>query len=291
MLLSVIIAGLIMGAIYGMVGLGYSIIFRASGIMNLAQGEMITLSAFLGVTFYEVLGLPYPIALALTLIIMFGYGALIQMGVISQFSKRGVSGVYMILITLGLSRIMNGGCELIWGSSPRGFPSIFSVTTINIFGAFVTPERLMCFFLSAAGMLVIHLFLTRTKTGIGTRASAMDSTAAEACGIDVVKSNAIVWGIACTVAAMSGMMLGPIYSVSLTLGANMSVKGMASSVSGGFGNIYGAMVGGLLLGLVESLVGGYVDATMRDMIAYLMLFLILCVRPAGLFNEQSVRDV
>ena len=291
MLISVIIAGMIMGAIYGMVGLGYSIIFRASGIMNLAQGEMITLSAFLGVTFYKVIGLPYWISLLLTLVIMFGYGALLQLGGISKFTNLGVKGIYMILITLGISKIMNGACELIFGATPIGFPSMFKTSVVNIFGAFVTPDKLLCFGLSAVGMLLIHLFLTRTKVGIATRACAMDSTAAEACGIDVVKSNAIVWGLSSTVAAMCGMMLGPIYGVSLTLGASISTKGMASSVSGGFGNIYGAMVGGLILGIVESFVGGYVNSTMKDMMAYFILFLILCVRPTGLFNEQSVRDV
>lgn len=110
-----------MGAIYGMVGLGYSIIFRSSGIMNLAQGEMITMAAFLGITFYDIIGLPYWLSLLLTLAIMFTFGALLQIGVISKFQRRGVKGIYMILITLGISRIMNGTCELIWGQIQRDF--------------------------------------------------------------------------------------------------------------------------------------------------------------------------
>lgn len=291
MLLSVIIAGLIMGAIYGLIGLGYSIIFRSSGIMNLAQGEFITTAAFLGVTLYDTMGLPYWLALILTLVVMFAYGAALQLGVISKFQKRGVSGIYMILITLGISKIMNGVCELVFGANARGFPSVFKTGPINIFGAYVTAEKLMCFVLAMVGMLLIHIFLTKTKLGIATRACAMNSTAAEVCGIDTVKSNAIVWGIAATVAAVSGMMLGPVYAVSLALGANITSKGMASSVTGGFGNIYGAMVGGLIMGVVESFVGGYVSSTMKDMVAYMLLFLILCIRPTGLFNEQSVRDV
>lgn len=291
MLLSVIVAGVIMGAIYGMVGLGYSIIFRASGIMNLAQGEFITLAAFIGLTLYENVGLPFWLALILTMLILFAYGALLQLGVISKLNARGVKGIYMILITLGISNIMNGADELIFGAQSRGFDPIFKTSSIAILGAHTTPERIMCFILSAIAMLVIHIFLTKTKLGIGTRACAMDPIAAEACGIDTVKSNAIVWAIAASVAAMCGMMLGPIYSVGLSLGASVSTKGMASSVSGGFGNIYGAMVGGMLLGVVESFVGGYVNATMRDMIAYLLLFLILAVRPTGIFNEQAVRDV
>ena len=124
-----------------------------------------------------------------------------------------------------------------------------------------------------------------------TRACASDALAAEACGINVVNSNAIVWGLASASAAICGMMLGPIYGAAITLGGKVGTKGMASSVSGGFGNIYGAMVGGLLLGMVESFVGGYVNSTMKDMVAYLLLFLMLCVRPTGLFNEQAIRDV
>ena len=281
MLVSIIIAGLVMGAIYGMVGLGYSIIFRASGIMNLAQSEMVTLASLIGVTLYQTLGLPFWLSLALTMVIMFLFGALLQVGIVSRFNERGVKGIYMVLVTLGLSKIMNGSCELIFGANPVRFPPIFSVSTVKVLGTVITPERILSFFLSALAMLAIHLFLTRTKTGIATRACASDALAAEACGINVVNSNAIVWG----------MMLGPIYGAAITLGGKVGTKGMASSVSGGFGNIYGAMVGGLLLGMVESFVGGYVNSTMKDMVAYLLLFLMLCVRPTGLFNEQAIRDV
>ncbi len=291
MLVSIIIAGLVMGAIYGMVGLGYSIIFRASGIMNLAQSEMVTLASLIGVTLYQTLGLPFWLSLALTMVIMFLFGALLQVGIVSRFNERGVKGIYMVLVTLGLSKIMNGSCELIFGANPVRFPPIFSVSTVKVLGTIITPERILSFFLSALAMLAIHLFLTRTKTGIATRACASDALAAEACGINVVNSNAIVWGLASASAAICGMMLGPIYGAAITLGSKVGTKGMASSVSGGFGNIYGAMVGGLLLGMVESFVGGYVNSTMKDMVAYLLLFLMLCVRPTGLFNEQAIRDV
>jgi branched-chain amino acid transport system permease protein len=290
-LVSIIIAGLVMGAIYGMVGLGYSIIFRASGIMNLAQSEMVTLASLIGVTLYQTLGLPFWLSLALTMVIMFLFGALLQVGIVSRFNERGVKGIYMVLVTLGLSKIMNGSCELIFGANPVRFPPIFSVSTVKVLGTIITPERILSFFLSALAMLAIHLFLTRTKTGIATRACASDALAAEACGINVVNSNAIVWGLASASAAICGMMLGPIYGAAITLGSKVGTKGMASSVSGGFGNIYGAMVGGLLLGMVESFVGGYVNSTMKDMVAYLLLFLMLCVRPTGLFNEQAIRDV
>ena len=291
MLVSIIIAGLVMGAIYGMVGLGYSIIFRASGIMNLAQSEMVTLASLIGVTLYQTLGLSFWLSLVLTMVIMFLFGALLQVGIVSRFNERGVKGIYMVLVTLGLSKIMNGSCELIFGANPVRFPPIFSVSTVKVLGTVITPERILSFFLSALAMLAIHLFLTRTKTGIATRACASDALAVEACGINVVNSNAIVWGLASASAAICGMMLGPIYGAAITLGGKVGTKGMASSVSGGFGNIYGAMVGGLLLGMIESFVGGYVNSTMKDMVAYLLLFLMLCVRPTGLFNEQAIRDV
>ena len=132
MLVSIIIAGLVMGAIYGMVGLGYSIIFRASGIMNLAQSEMVTLASLIGVTLYQTLGLPFWLSLALTMVIMFLFGALLQVGIVSRFNERGVKGIYMVLVTLGLSKIMNGSCELIFGANPVRFPPIFSVSTVKV---------------------------------------------------------------------------------------------------------------------------------------------------------------
>lgn len=291
MLQSLILVGLIMGSIYGLVGLGYSIIYRASGIMNLAQGEMITLAAFLGYTLYAVLKLPYWAALCLTLIIMFGFGYLLQVLLIGPYQKLGVKGIMIILCTFSASNIMNSGCNLIWDANSKGFPSIFSKTTVQIMGAYLPPEKIMCFFLALASMLGMHLFMTRTKMGIGMRACSMDSMAAEACGIDVRKSQCLTWALASTVSGICGMLLGPIYGVSLTLGAMISPKGFASSVAGGFGNMYGAMIGGILVGLAESLVSGYVGSTWKDMVAYLLLFLILIVRPTGILNDQAVRDV
>ena len=291
MLKSLIIVGIIMGCIYGLIGLGYSVIYKASGIMNLAQGEMITMAAYLGYTFTTVMGMPYWIGLILTLIVMFFYGVFIQSGVVANYQKRGVTGVYMILITFGLSRVMNGAEAVIFGSNPREFSSIFNTSSIAILGARLPPERIMCLFLAVFAMLGVHLFMTRTRTGVGMQACAMHPKAAEACGINVVRSNAITWGLASLVAGLCGMMLGPTYGLTLTLGAGLSQMGFASSVSGGMGNIYGAIIGGIIIGLVESLVGGYMSPMMKSLVAYIVLFVILAVRPTGLFNETAVRDV
>ncbi|MCR4706585.1 MAG: branched-chain amino acid ABC transporter permease [Clostridiales bacterium] len=291
MLKTLIIVGIIMGCVYGLIGLGYSIIYKASGIMNLAQGEMITMAAFLGYTFNTICGLPYWISLVLTLVAMFFFGVFIQSGLVANYQKRGVTGVYMILITFGLSRVMNGTEAVIFGSNPRRFESIFTMSTVELLGARMPPERVMCLFLAVAAMLFVHLFMTKTQTGIGMQACAMHPKAAEACGINVVRSNAITWGLASLVAGLCGMMLGPTYGLTLTLGAGLSQMGFASSVSGGMGNIYGAIIGGIIIGLVESLVGGYVNPMMKSLVAYIVLFVILAVRPTGLFNETTVRDV
>ncbi len=291
MIVQLLVVGIIMGAIYGLIGLGYSIIYRASGVMNMAQGEFITLGAFVGLTLYRTLGLPYAVALILTIVFMFVFGFALEKGAISLFEKRGVKGIYMMMITLGIQRTLNGTEQAIWTGNSFGFPSVFPEKTINVLGVALTPEKILCFFLAAIGMLLVHLFLTKTKLGKSCRASAMDPIASEACGINVNTSNAITWAIAATVAAVAGMQLGPIYGVSIALGTKISNKGSSASTVGGFGNIYGAMLGGILIGMVESLVGGYVNAAMKDMVAYLVLFLMLAIRPTGILNEKAIRDV
>lgn len=290
--LTLCISGVMLGCIYGLIALGYGLIYKASGLMSFVQGDMLTLGAFLGLTFYSILGLPYWLSLLLTMLCAFAFGMLLEKGVIRRLLNKKIMPIYVVLATIAISYILQNGSQLIWGTWTLNFPSVFKVSTVKLFGLLaVQPEVILCLILSMVSMVVLHLFMNKTKLGTTMRASSMDSMAAESCGINVSLTTGITWGVSAMLAAMAGILIGPMYGVYSSPGANLGNKGFAGAIAGGYGNMYGAIVGGILLGLLEILVSGYVSSAYKNLIAYVALLLFLCIKPTGLFNERAIQDV
>ena len=290
MLLQILISGLVIGSIYGLIALGYSLIYKASGLMSFMQGDLLTLGAFLGYTLYGVLKVPFVLTLVLVVVFVFAAGFLIERGVISRLVKKGVLPIYTVLATIAISYILQNGCMLVFGSDMKGYPQIFKIATVTIFGRSFQMEAILCIAASLLIMLVFNVFMNHTSLGTAMRASAMDPMAARSCGIDVSLATGLSWAIAAGIAAFAGMLIGPVYGVYTTLGAVIGRKGFSSAVIGGFGNMLGAIVGGLLLGIIETLLSAYVSSAYKDMIAYALLLLFLFVKPTGLFNERAIAD-
>lgn len=290
MFMNLLISGLVLGGIYGLIGLGYSLIYKASGLMTFTQGDIMTLGAFLGITFYHTLGLPFPIALAITVLIAFAFGMLLEKGVIRQLQKKNVMPIYVVLATIAVSYIIQNGTQRVWGTITLFFPAVFGVSTVKILGTNVQPEALLCVALSLACMLALHFFMTKTKFGTAMRASSMDPMAARSCGVNTSMTTGITWGLAAGLAAIGGVLIGPMYGVYSTLGSVIGRKGYSGAIIGGYGNMYGAMVGGLLLGLTETFLAGYVSSTYKNLIAYIILLAFLFLKPTGLFNERAIAD-
>ncbi|QNM06686.1 branched-chain amino acid ABC transporter permease [Qiania dongpingensis] len=291
MLTQLIISGLVLGSIYSLIAMGYSLIYKASGLMTFVQGDILTIGAFVGLTFYRFLKLPYIVSVLLTMVIAFGIGFLLEKGVIRKLLNKNVMAIYIILATIAISYIFQNGAQAIWSSKIEYFPSIFPVDSVTIFGAGVQPEALLCLGAAAVCMVILHIFMTKTKIGTSMRAAAMDPMAAESCGINVSLNTGITWGLAAGIAAIAGIFIGPMYGVYVTLGATIGRKGFSSAVMGGYGNMYGAMVGGLILGLSETLVAGYISSAYKNMFAYILLIVFLFVKPTGIFNERAIQDV
>lgn len=282
--LTLCISGVMLGCIYGLIALGYGLIYKASGLMSFVQGDMLTLGAFLG--------LPYWLSLLLTMLCAFAFGMLLEKGVIRRLLNKKVMPIYVVLATIAISYILQNGSQLIWGTWTLNFPSVFKVSTVKLFGLLaVQPEVILCLILSMVSMVVLHLFMNKAKLGTAMRTSSMDSMAAESCSINVSLTTGITWGVSAMLAAMAGILIGPMYGVYSSLGANLGNKGFAGAIAGGYGNMYGAIVGGILLGLLEILVSGYVSSAYKNLIAYVALLLFLCIKPTGLFNERAIKDV
>lgn len=290
MLPQLIVSGLVLGAAYGLIGLGYSLIYRASGIMNLSQGELLTLGSFIGYTFFAILKLPFAVSLILTILVMFSFGFLLQVTAIRSVLNRSASVTSVMLATFAISYIIQNGVRVIWGSTTLRFPSILSVATVKVAGRTFQTEALMCVAVSLIAMFAIHLFLTKTKFGTAMRAAAMDPSAAKTCGIDVRLTTGITWGISAAVAGLGGMLIGPLYGVFSLLGSSISNKGFSGAVMGGYGDMYGAILGGFILGLMETLVAGLISSDYKDLIAYIVLLVFLFVKPRGLLNAEAISD-
>lgn len=286
-----LINGLIIGGIYSLIALGYSLIYRASGLLSFAQGDMITLGAYLGLTFYSIMGLPFYVAFVLTFACALIVGILLEKGVIRALLKKSVVPIYIVLATIAVSYIIQNSMQALFGTTTLRFPQVFSSSTLTILGVTNQTEAYVCLIVSLALMLLLHLFMKRTKFGIAMRGAAMDALAAESCGINTSLTTGITWGLAAAIASIAGMLLGPMYGVYTVLGSVVGRKGFAGAVVGGYGNMYGAMVGGIILGLVETFVAGYWTGTYKNLIAYAILILFLFIKPTGIFNEKAIQDV
>lgn len=291
MLLQLIISGLVVGSIYGLIALGYSLIYKASGLMSFVQGDVLTIGAYLGLTFFGYMHLPFFISLLLTMLLAFLFGIGLEKGVIRQLMNKNTQAIYVVLATIAISYIIQNGAQFTWGTIALQFPSVFSILSIDIAGISVQPEVIMCVVVSLVLMVLLHFFMKKTRIGTSMRAASMDSMAAEACGIDVSLSTGVTWGLSAGLAAVAGILIGPIYGVYTTLGAVIGRKGFSAAVIGGYGNMYGAIVGGIILGLVETLVTGYISSTYRNLIAFVLLIAFLFLKPTGLFNERAIQDV
>ncbi|GHV37185.1 branched-chain amino acid ABC transporter permease [Synergistales bacterium] len=290
MLARVLVSGLVIGCIYGLIALGYSLIYRASGLMNFCQGDILTIGAFLGYTFYAMLKLPFAVAFILTIVLEIALGMLLERAVIRRLLGKKVDGTYIVLATIAVSYMLQNGAILGWGTRIFYFPPIFSVLSVRVFDINIQSEAAFCIVASVILMIVLHIFVKYTAYGTAMRASAMDAKAAKACGVDPAMTIALTWGISAAIGGLCGMLIGPVYGVFITLGAAIGRKGFAGAVIGGFGNMYGALLGGALLGIIETVTTAYVSSIYKDVVSYGLLLVFLLIKPTGIFNERAIAD-
>ena len=286
MFFQVLVGALVIGSVYGLIALGYSLIYSASGLMTFMQGELLMLGAFLGLTFYRYAGLPFIVSLLLTMAIMYLVGLLVEKLVIRKLVRAGANTIFIVLATIAISIILQNFAMLLWGSNVFQFPPIFSVSRLRIGAFMVPPEALMAIAIGIIAMVLFHFFMTRSRLGTSMRAAAQDAMAAKTVSINVSLMTGITWGIAAMLTGLGGMLIGPIYGVSAQMGVLIGLKGFAGAVIGGYGNMYGAIVGSLLLGGIETFTAAYISSMYKDFISFFILILFLIFIPRGLFKGR-----
>jgi branched-chain amino acid transport system permease protein len=281
------VAGLGTGLIYGIVGIGFAIVLNVSGVINLAQGEFSMLGAMLTLYALKTLGLPLAVAALLAVVIVMVIGVLFERVCISPLKTFSVQAA--IFITLGASIVARGGAMVLWGKENHSLPAFSGHGAVQILGAAVPAQVLWVVGVAAVIIAVLYWWFNHTLFGLAMRSCADNRQGAQFVGINVRLMVTASFAMSAALGAVAGIVAAPLTFVSFDGGLILGIKGFVAAILGGSGSYMGAILGGLALGLLESVSAAYISSTYKDSIAFALLILILTLRPSGLFSARTVR--
>ena len=284
MLLQTLLGGFVQGCIYSLIALGFVLIYRATRQINFAQGDLLMLGAYLGMQL-QLWGVSWSVALLLSLILLFLCGSLLQVGILSSLPRE--SRISVILLTLGLGFVLRSLATMIWGPAPLFFPSPYEQQLFTWQALVISGAQLGVLIGSLIAWLAVWCLLYRSRIGLGLRALAQDYWMSQASGVSCKRMEALVWGLSATLAALGGILLAPLSLVHSELGW-LSIKAFAAAVLFGFGNVTGAVFGGLLLGITEQLSAAWFPDISRDLVSYLILLFWLWLRGSNRIGSAAI---
>jgi branched-chain amino acid transport system permease protein len=284
-LLQHIIEGLTVGSTYGLVALGFSMQFSAMRLVNFAHGESFMLGAFAALTLSASGHLPYVLALIAAILILGLFGGVIERIAIRPFYRS--SELNLFIATIGLSLILRQTGLLLFGADAHAFPAGFGTTPIPIGPATITPQQLGTLVCTVILMVGLEILLNRTRLGVAMRAVAQDERTATLMGINTLRVKSMVYALSTALGAAAGILFASLTFAVFDMGLLMGVKGFTAAVLGGLGSLPGAVLGGLVLGLIEQFASGYLSSLYRDTISLSVLVVILIVLPSGLLGRRG----
>ncbi len=287
-LVQLTVSGLTNGAIYALVALGFVLIYKSSDVINFAQGELLLFGAYLTFFFVAQQGLIWPLGVLLTLLVAVLIGVLIERFVLRPLIGEPI--ISMIMVTIGLSSLLKAIVNAIWGPVPREFPPFIPSYEVHLGTAVVGMDRLLAIVIALILLGLFSLFFRYSREGIAMRAIADDQQAALSMGISVPRVFAVSWSIAAATAAVGGVMVANIVGVSGDV-SGVGLRVFPVVILGGLDSIPGAILGGAIIGLLEAYTGGYVGQGLSQVIPFIVLVLILMVRPYGLFGQEIIERV
>jgi branched-chain amino acid transport system permease protein len=288
-LLQLLASGIVTGGIYALIAIGFVVIYKATGVINFATGELMMLGAFFAWTAMAA-GLPFAAALLLAALLAGLVGVAVERVVLRPL--MGQRAISVIMVTIGLSSIFKGLAQILWSGEYRSFPPIFPRRPVTL-GPVILPSRQAYPFLVALAAIALLALLFRfTRTGTAMRATAADQATAFSMGIDVRRIFSLSWALAAVTAALAGVVIGAIGGISPQLGA-VGLRIFPVVILGGLDSVGGALLGGVVMGVLENLAGGYLDPLVegggaKEVAPFAALVLILMVRPWGLFGTREV---
>ncbi|MDQ1238325.1 MAG: branched-chain amino acid transport system permease protein [Thermodesulfobacteriota bacterium] len=285
-----VISGVAVGSLYSLAALGFVLIYKATDIMNFAHGEAMMLGAFVCYALI-VAGIPFYGAMLITVVMAMAFGLVTERLVLRPMI--GEPQFAVVMITIGLSIFLRSLAGIIFGHDNKIFPSPFAQESLTLWGLVLSPTHLWAMIVSAFMVLVFFLFFKYSRVGLAMRGVANDQDTAMLMGISVKKVFALTWGIAFGVAAVAGVFLSNVMVLNIAI-CLVAIKAFPAVILGGLESIPGAIIGGLVIGVLETLVGGYLDKSLpgvKDLTAFVVLFLVLMIRPYGLFGKPEIERV
>ena len=287
-LLQFVFSGLTVGAIYALVALGFTLIYKASDIINFAQGEFVMLGGMITV-FAALAGMPLPVAALLAVVATTAIGLALHRFAVAP--ARGATPVALIMITIGASIFLRGVAQIVFDKRFHSLPSLFGGDPIKFGGAAILPQSLVVLASATVIVVVLWLFIDRTMLGKAVIATAANRLAARLIGVDTRSIVDFSFAVSAAIGAIAGILITPIALTSYDAGTLLALKGFAAAMLGGIGSAPGAVVGGLLIGMIEALSAGYISSNYKDAVAFLIILVVLIFIPQGLFGRAKVERV
>jgi branched-chain amino acid transport system permease protein len=288
-----LISGLSLGSVYAIIALGYTMVYGISKMLNFAHGDIIMIGGYVSFVLTMYVGMNGWVALLVAMIVCTLLGILIER--LAYRPLRGTGSLAVLITAIGVSYFLQNSALLIWGANPRVFPSLFEgINTIHAAGGKLTiaPVSLFTILANILIMIVLTLFVNRTKAGKAMRAVSEDNGAAQLMGINVNQSISLTFAIGSGLAAVAGVLMCSAYPVLMpTTGAMPGIKAFTAAVFGGIGSIPGAMIGGLILGIIEIFSRAYISTELSDAIVFACLIIVLLVKPTGLLGKKVSEKV
>lgn len=289
-LLQILLSGIAQGCIYGLIALGFVLIYKATETVNFAQGELMMLGAFAGLAAYAGLGWPFWLACVAALAVLAVAGLAIERAVLRPI--LGQPAFAIVLVTIGLGYVARGAVTMVpnVGTETFALDVPYRFATVDAAGLVLSVPQLIVIGATAVLCALLYALFRYTKIGIAMQAASQNQLAAYYMGIPVKRLNGLVWALSAAVAAAAGLLLAPITFVHVNMGF-IGLKAFPAAVVGGFGSLPGAIVGGLIIGVVEALAGFYLPEGFKDVAAYVVVLVMLVVKPTGLFGETARKRV
>ena len=287
--LQMVLSGIAVGSSYALMGLGMVLIYKASEVPNFVQGEMALLPVFIAYMLLSSYGLPYYIAFPATLVFAFFLGAILEFAVLRRAKEPNVLG--LIIITIGLEMLLIGFVSWKFGADQRAMPfPISTYDSIVIGEIFISTLDMLTLVVALIIMLILFLFFRFSKIGVAMKATQQNENAAALMGIKTNQIRMITWGISAAVGSVAGLLIAPVLMQPYMMWDPM-LKGFAGAVVGGMTSLPGAVFGAYIVGVVEHLFGGYVSIEFKSVVAFVVIVLVLCFKPSGLFARHYVKKV
>ena len=287
-LLQFVFSGLTVGAIYALVALGFTLIYKASDIINFAQGEFVMLGGMITV-FAALAGMPLPVAALLAVVATTAIGLALHRFAVAP--ARGATPVALIMITIGASIFLRGVAQIVFDKRFHSLPSLFGGDPIKFGGAAILPQSLVVLASATVIVTVLWLFIDRTMLGKAVIATAANRLAARLIGVDTRSIVDFSFAVSAAIGAIAGILITPIALTSYDAGTLLALKGFAAAMLGGIGSALGAVLGGLILGMLEAFSAGYLSSKYKDAVAFLVILAVLFAMPQGLLGRGKVERV